>query len=386
MNKRVSVCLAIVFVCFGAIPALAQNAALVGTVRDSQQALIPGAMVTLQNLDTSVEFNSTTNGLGNYEFPTVRPGNYSVRVELSGFRRFVQNVVLAVNQRGRVDATLQVGDISAEVTVQETTTVVQTESSALGDVVQSRDLVNIPLNGRFFLDLALMTAGTVVPSTNNRTFLATPSGIGISGINASGTREDSTNYLFDGINLSDMVQNQITFQPNIENIQEFKVVTNAFSAEYGRNAGIIVTGVSKSGTNGFHGTAFEFVRNEKFDAKNYFDRGDAPIPPFKRNIYGYAVGGRIIRNKTFFYHSYEGRQGRESVSLRTPVATDAQRAAVTNPVVRKLLDLVPAANSPGAFFTGAVPKKRTLNQFSGRIDHSFNESNLLSGTFISNRD
>src|SRR3989441_6425189 len=358
MNTRVSVCLAIVFVCFGAIPALAQNAALVGTVRDSQQALIPGAMVTLQNLDTSVEFNSTTNELGNYEFPTVRPGNYSVRVELSGFRRFVQNVVLAVNQRGRVDATLQVGDISAEVTVQETTTVVQTESSALGDVVHSRDLVNIPLNGRFFLDLAMMTAGTVMPSTNNRTFLAVPSGIGISGINASGTREDSTNYLFDGINLSDMVQNQITFQPNIDMIQEFKVQPNAFSAEYGRNAGIIVNGVSKSGTNGLHGTAFEFVRNDKFDAKNYFDRGDAPIPPFKRNVFGYSVGGPIRKNHTFFFTSYEGRQGREFTSLNTLVLTAAQRAQIANPVMVKLLALLPAANDPtGSRFLGSASRR-----------------------------
>src|SRR3989441_2197423 len=301
MNTRVSVCLAIVFVCFAAIPALAQNAALVGTIRDSQQALILGAMVTLQNLDTGVELTSTTNELGNYEFPTVRPGNYSLRVELSGFRRFVQNITLAVNERGRIDATLQVGAISAEVTVQETTTVVQTESSALGDVVHSRDLVNIPLNGRFFLDLALMTAGTVVPSTNNRTFLATPSGIGISGINASGTREDSTNYLFDGINLSDMVQNQITFQPNIDSIQEFKVQTNAFSAEYGRNAGIIINAISKQGSNSIHGSAWEFLRNEKLDAKNFFDRPDLPIPPFKRNVYGYSIGGSIEPEKNVFF-------------------------------------------------------------------------------------
>src|SRR5213592_139785 len=335
MIRRFSVCLAIVFVCSAAIPALAQNAALVGTVRDAQQALIPGVMVTLQNLDTGVELTTMTNELGNYEFPTVRPGSYSVRVELSGFRRFVQNVVLAVNQRSRVDATLQVGDVSAEVTVQEAAAVVQTESSALGDVVHSRDLVNIPLNGRFFLDLALMTADTVVPSTNTRTFLATPSGIGISGINASGTREDSTNYLFDGINLSDMVQNQITFQPNIESIQEFKVQTNAFSAEYGRNAGIIVNGVSKSGSNSFHGTAFEFVRNSYFDAKNYFDRGDLPIAPFKRNVFGYSLGGPIRRNKTFFFTSYEGRRAREVASLNSLVLSDAQRASITNPVILK---------------------------------------------------
>src|SRR3989454_11870171 len=342
-------------------------------------------MVTLQNLDTGVELTTMTNELGNYEFPTVRPGSYSVRVELSGFRRFVQNIVLAVNQRGRVDATLQVGDISAEVTVQETTAAVQTESSALGDVVQSRDLVNIPLNGRFFLDLALMTAGTVVPSTNTRTFLATPSGIGISGINASGTREDSTNYLFDGINLSDMVQNQITFQPNIESIQEFKVQTNAFSAEYGRNAGIIVNGISKQGTNSFHGSAFEYLRNERLDAKNFFDRPDLPIPAFKRNVFGYSIGGPIRKGKTFFFHSYEGRQGREVTTLNTQVPTAAERATVTNPVIQKLLALVPAANS-GNRFAGTAPRKRGLNQFTGRIDHNFSSRDIFFGNFISNRD
>src|SRR5437867_8655625 len=152
----------------------------------------------------------------------------------------------------------------------------------------------MPRDGRFFLDVALLAAGTVVPSTNNRTFLAVPSGIGISGINASGTREDSTNYLFDGINLSDMTQNQITFQPNVDSIQEFKVQTNAFSAEYGRNAGIIINAISKQGTNSFHGSAWGFVRNDKLDAKNFFDRPDLPIPPFRRNVYGYSVGGPII--------------------------------------------------------------------------------------------
>src|SRR5207248_5948377 len=196
---------------------------------------------------------------------------------------------LAVDDRSRVDPVLRVGEATTLITVEAAAGGVQTESANLGEVITSKQISEIPLNGRFFLDLALLTAGTVVPSTNNRTFLAAPSGIGISGINASGTREDSTNYVVDGQNLSDMVQNQITFQPNIEMIQEFKVQTNAFSAEYGRNAGIIVNGVSKSGTNGLHGSAFEFVRNSYFDAKNYFDRGDLPIAPFKRNVFGYSV-------------------------------------------------------------------------------------------------
>src|SRR5262249_48881760 len=234
---------------------------------------------------------------------------YALTVEKPGFRSFIQSpLVLAVQQRDRADAVLQVGDVSAVVSVEAVSATVQTETSAMGDVVDNKKISDIPLNGRFFLDLALLTAGTVVPSTNNRTFLAAPSGIGISGINASGTREDSTNYLFDGINLSDMAQNQITFQPNVDSIQEFKVQTNAFSAEYGRNAGIVINAISKQGANSIHGSAWEFVRNEKLDAKNYFDSPTSPIPPFKRNIYGYSLGGPIIKNRTFFFTSYEGRQ------------------------------------------------------------------------------
>jgi hypothetical protein len=385
MRKPYLICLAAVLCLVGVIPALAQNAALVGTVRDSQQGIIAGAMVTVTNVDTGASTVTHTDELGNYEFPTLRPGRYSVRTEQPGFKSFVETVTLVVEQRARVDATLQIGEVSAEVTVQETAATVQTESSALGDVVESNKIAQMPLNGRFFLDLAMLTAGTVVPSTNNRIFLAVPSGIGISGINASGTREDSTNYLFDGINLSDMAQNQITFQPNIDSIQEFKVQTNAFSAEYGRNAGIIINAISKQGTNSIHGSAWEFVRNEKFDAKNFFDRPDLPIPPFKRNIYGYSIGGPIVRNKTFFFHSYEGRQGREVTNMNTQVPTAAERATVTNPVILKILTLVPAPNV-GNRVIATAPRKRELNQFTGRIDHTFSSQDTLFGNFISNHD
>jgi hypothetical protein len=386
MSKLVSFVGVCLFLLLGAIPLAAQNASLVGTVRDALDAVIPEATVTLTNTDTGVAQTTRTDTAGKYEFSTVRPGNYSVKIEQSGFKTFVQSpIVLAVEQRARVDGNLQVGEASTQISVEAEVAGVQTESSSLGEVVENKKIVEIPLNGRFFLDLALLTAGTVVPSTNNRTFLAAPSGIGISGINASGTREDSTNYLFDGINLSDMVQNQITFQPNIDSIQEFKVQTNAFNAEYGRNAGIIINAISKSGTNSIHGTVFEFVRNEMFDAKNFFDRADLPIAPFKRNIYGYSVGGPIVRNKTFFFTSYEGRQGREVATLNSQVPTAADRAAVTNPVIQKLLALVPSANF-GNRFQGSAPRKRELNQFTGRVDHSFSSRDVVFGNFISNRD
>ena len=369
------------------MPLAAQNASLVGTVRDPQQSVIPNVVVTLTNNQTGVAQNTKTDSEGNYEFPVVRPGNYSLKAQQPGFQTFVQNAFpVNVDERARVDVAMQVGETSTAVTVEATPPGVQTESSSLGDVVDNKKIVEIPLNGRFFLDLALLTAGTTVPSTNNRTFLAVPSGIGISGINASGTREDSTNYMVDGINLSDMVQNQITFQPNIDMIQEFKVQTNSFNAEYGRNAGIVINAVSKAGTNGLHGTGYEFLRNQRFDAKNFFDP-PGPIIPFNRDIYGYSVGAPIIKNKTFFFTSYEGREGHEVASLKTLVPTDAQRAGVTNPTILKLLALVPAANDPtGGFFVGSAARNRRLNQYTGRIDHNLSSRDFIFGSFIINRD
>jgi hypothetical protein len=368
-------------------PLVAQNASIGGTVKDPQGGVIPAVSITLTSATTGVNSATVTDNDGNFEFPTVRPGTYSIKAEKKGFRTYAQTgIELAVDERRRVEVDMQVGDTSTVVNVESTAAAVATESSALGSVVETKEIQEIPLNGRFFLDLALLQTGTVVPSTNNRTFLAAPSGIGISGINASGTREDSTNYLMDGMNLSDMVQNQITFQPNIDMIQEFKVQTNAFSAEYGRNAGIIINGVSKSGTNGLHGTAYEFVRNDHFDAKNFFDP-PGKIAPFKRNIFGYSVGGPIIKNKTFFFHSYEGRRGREVATINTIVPTDAQRSTVTSPVIQKLLTLIPSANdTTGARFVGSASRQRTLNQETGRIDHNFNERNYIFGSFIINRD
>ncbi len=370
-----------------ALPLAAQNASVSGTVTDAQNAAIPNAAVTLTNLQTGVSQATTTDTAGSYAFPFVKPGNYSLKVEQVGFKAFEQkSFVLAVDRRERIDVTLQVGEPSTTITVDSAPAAIQTASSAMGSIVENKKIVDIPLNGRFFLDLALLQAGTVVPSTNNRTFLATPSGIGAAGINASGTREDSTNYLVDGINLSDMVQNQITFQPNIDMIQEFKVQTNTFSAEYGRNAGIIINAASKSGSNGLHGTAYEFSRNQRFDAKNFFDPA-GPIALFNRNIFGYSIGGPIIKNRTFFFTSYEGRRGHEVATINTNVPTAAQRAAVTNPIVQKLLTLIPvASDSTGTFFVGSAPRDRTLNQFTGRIDHSISANDTIFGTFISNHD
>jgi hypothetical protein len=368
------------------LPIAAQTASVVGAITDPQQAPVPNVAVTLTNSDTGVSSRAASDATGNYEFPFVRPGNYTVKVAHPGFRAFQQTVKVEVDQRARVNVELQLGAATETVNVEADVAGVQTESSSLGTVTDTHKILEIPLNGRFILDVALLSAGTVVPSTNNRTFLAVPSGIGISGINASGTREDSTNYMLDGINLSDMVQNQITFQPNIDMVQEFKVQQNSFSAEYGRNAGIIVNAVSKPGTNGLHGSAYEFLRNQRFDAKNFFDP-PGPIIPFNRDIFGYSVGAPIVKDHTFFFNSYEGRDGHEVSSIKTLVPTAAQRATATNPIVQQLLTLVPAANDPtGTFFIGSAPRVRRQDQWTGRIDQNWGEKNFLYGSFIINHD
>ena len=365
----------------------AQHASVTGTVGDPQQAAIPNASVTLTNVDTGVAVHADTDVQGNYAFEFVRPGNYIIKVEHLGFRAFQQGPIkIDVDDRARVNVGLELGETTSTLNVEAGAAGVQTESSALGTVTGTRKILEIPLNGRFILDVALLSPGSMVPSTNNRTFLAVPSSVGISGINASGTREDSTNYLLDGINLSDMVQNQITLQPNIDMVQEFKIQQNSFSAEYGRNAGIIINAVTRSGANAIHGSVYEFLRNQRFDAKNFFDP-PGPIIPFNRNIFGYSAGAPVIKDRTFLFTSYEGRVGLEVASIKTLVPSDVQRATVTNPIIRQLLELVPAANDPtGTFFIGSAPRNRRQDQWSGRVDHNWSPKNSISGSFVINRD
>ncbi len=378
-------CIALLFL--QTLPVCAQNASLVGTVRDSQYSTVPSARIRLIHQLTGVTLTTTTGDSGTYAFPLVHPGPYALRIERFGFKTYEQRkIALTVDQRARIDLMLAIGDISTFLSVEENAGRIQVETASLGEVIETKNVLELPLNGRYFLDLVRLTPGTTVQSTNNRIANSNITSIGPVGISASGAREDSTNYLFDGVNLSDMAQNQISFQPNVDMIQEFKVQIDAFSAEYGRNAGMIINAVSRSGLNQLHATAFEFIRNDAFDARNYFDRPGTPIRPFKRNIFGYSIGGPIVRNRTFFFTSYEGRRGRESSSIRALVPSSAQRDAATNPVIRALLAQVPEANAAGSFFVQAIPKRRDLDQLSLRLDHAIGSKHLLFATLISSRD
>jgi hypothetical protein len=202
-------------------------------------------------------------------------------------------------------------------------------------------------------------------------------------VNTAGLREDMVNYMINGINLSDQLQNQITFQPSINTVQEFKVDNSTFSAEYGRNAGAIINIATRSGTNNFHGEAFEFVRNDKLDATNFFTLAPATKPPFKRNNFGADVGGPVLKDKAFFFASYEGLRQHQGISLTTDVPSDAQRAAVTDPVVQKLLPLIQHANGVDAkgnpAFNGAVSAPVTIDQGTGDLQFNLARNDRLHG-------
>ena len=203
----------------------------------------------------------------------------------------------------------------------------------VGEVINQRTVQEIPLNGRHFVDLGLLLAGTVTPPQNG--FLTAPlRGQGSFAINTAGNREDTVNFMINGVNLNDMANGQITFQPSINTVQEFKADNSTYSAENGRNSGAVVHIATRSGTNDWHGEAFDFLRNEMFDARNFFNKATdietgkhLAQSTFKRNNFGVSLGGPIWRNRTFFFFSYEGLRQRQGLTLTTNVPSAAQRQA-----------------------------------------------------------
>ncbi len=368
--------------------ASAQTASLSGTVKDPSGAVLPGVTVSLKDTAKGGTRAAATDSAGNYLFPLLPPGEYEIKAALSGFQSFLQpGIVLLVDERQRLDFTLQVNAVSTAVEVTGSATSVQTETGlSVGSVIENRRVLELPLNGRNFNDLSLATAGTFLPNTGARlgqTF----------GLISGGLRDNAGNFLMDGINNNDVTQNQITFQPNVEVIQEFKIQNNTYSAEYGRNAGAVVNIVTRSGSNTFHGSVFEFLRNEVFDARNFFNTRPQAQAPFKRNVFGWVMGGPLTvprvyngRDRTFYFLNYEGRRQRENQTRSTRVLTESERAGITDPIARRLAALLPLPNiagagATGANFTAASALVRDQDQFSVKLDHRFNDRSSIFGRY-----
>jgi hypothetical protein len=304
---------------------------ILGTVVDTSGAVAPGAKVVLRNADTGLLREAATDASGNYEFLAVPVGeNYVVEVSVEGFKKTAQSgIKLLVNQRFRANFRLEVGEFKQEVNISANVAQVETVSTQLGDVIEDKKMQDLPLNGRSYLDLLGLQSGVVPIST-------TVSGQPVSGnlsaglLSVNGQRENTNAFMLNGGYVQEVFFNGAAVVPTLDSIQEFRILTNSFDAEYGDFSGSVVNVVTKSGSNAFHGTAFEFLRNEKLDARNFFDLNQtdpvtgqeipgSAIGVFRRNQFGGAVGGPILKNRLFFFFDYQGM--RESRGATTGIVS-----------------------------------------------------------------
>ena len=374
--------------------ALAQSTAtLQGTVLDPQGGVVPRADVIVRNIATGLERTTQTDTAGYFQVPSLPVGTYRIEIRREGFQTLVvPEMRLEVDTIVSQNFQLKVGELSQTMEVSAAGQVVEASTITVGQVINGNTVQELPLNGRHFVDLALLAPGSMVPPQNG--FLTAPlRGQGSFGVVTAGNREDTVNFMINGINLNDMVQNQITFQPSINTVQEFKLSNSTFSAEYGHTSGTVVNIATRSGSNALHGEVFEFLRNEALDAKNFFDNPTQPIPSFKRNQFGAAAGGPLWipglydgRDKTFWFFSYEGLRQRQAVTFSRQVPTDAQRASITDPVSLKLLPLIPTANVPGSNFSGSGSAPVNIDQWTLDVSHQITANDRLHGYYVFQRD
>lgn len=376
-----------------------ETATVLGTVRDSGGAVAAKATVQLKNLATGITLSTVTDDNGDYQFVNVKIGAYNVSAALQGFATVVaENIAVAVNARQRVDLVLQVGAISETVTVSTTAEILETESSVRGQVIQGKQVVSLPLNGRSYADLALLVPG-VRESNLNQNSIASKRD---ASFNVNGLRSTYNNFLLDGVDNNSYGTSNQGFSSQVvqlspDAVTEFKVETNNYSAEFGRSGGATVNVSLRSGSNDFHATLWEFHRNTVLNASGFFtNRSASPKPTLIRNQFGFTFGGPVIKDRTFFFLDYEGfrevsqevrfatvptlaqRQGNLGIAVRNPLTGisygAADRVPVTAFAARVLADL-PAPNLPGAVnnFTNSARNRFYNDKGDLKIDHRFSE-------------
>ncbi len=366
------------------------TATLQGTVTDTSNAAVPGAKVVIHDQDTGVERTTQTNQDGAYLVPGLLPGTYQITFSANGFESYViKDLKLDVATTVMENAELKVGEVTQEVTVSGGEPLVNTTSPGVSQVITPKTVQEIPLNGRHFLDLAPLTPGTMTAPQNG--FLVAPlQGLGALSIDTAGQRETTLNFLINGINLNDEVQNQVTFQPSIDTMSEFKIDNSTFPAQYGRNSGAIINVATRSGTNDFHGEAFDFLRNNYFDARNFFNPVGTTQSPLNRNDFGGDFGGPIKRNKAFVFLSYEGLRQRHGLPLEESVP--AAGTTSTDPTVNNILAIL-AKTAPAnatldgepAFF-GSTDAPVNEDIGTGDVDFNLTSSDLLHGYYAIEKD
>jgi hypothetical protein len=297
-------CLGTLFL--GSTPVMADvTGSILGSVRDETSAVIPGIKVTATNLETNLRQEAITDDSGQYRILALPAGKYRVETTARGFQNFIANDIdLTVNEQRRVDITLKVGNVEQRTEVNAAAVQVETTNTQLGNVIEEKKLLTLPLNGRSYIDLLGLQAGVVpVSVTQGATDRPVSGNLQAGNISVNGQRETSNAFLVNGGDVSEGKNFGASIIPNLDSVAEFRLITNSFDAEYGRFSGAIMNAITKSGTNSFHGSVFEFLRNDDMDARAFFDPTRATL---KRNQFGYAVGGPAVKNKLFWFTDYQG--------------------------------------------------------------------------------
>ena len=390
------------------------NVAITGTVTDPSGAVVVGAQVKVTQKNTSVVSTATTNSSGQFNFPALPPAEYTVSVTSQGFKQYVQDVVMLADNVRNMDVHLEVGQASQQVTVEASSVQVNTVTPVLGQVIEHTRLVDIPLNGRNAADLTLMVPGAISANSSNAGALQgdTEQIPGADAIAVNGARPDQISYNLDGANNEDLMSNVNDPFPFPDALQEFSVQTNSFSAQYGNNAGAVVNVVTRSGTNQWHGDAFEFVRNRVLNARNYF----APTTdPLKRNQFGATIGGPIRRDHTFMFFGWQKtiiRSANNASNAIVPTQDNVKgNFSITNPTttidnpfthtaysnnanigpldpvavaMTKLLPILPAGSTNGSV-TYSTPVQENFDEYIARVDQVFHGQDRLFGRFYLDR-
>src|SRR5262252_4614443 len=375
-------------------PARAQSTAtLQGTVTDTQGAVMPGVTITIKNTATGIERTSVSDNAGQYVAAALAPGHYTILAHLDGFKDQTSETDLGPAQTAELNLRLGLAAIAENVTVTGTSPLIETATVSVGGAMVEKTVQEIPLNGRHFVDLGpLMPGGSTSPQ--NAGLSAPLRGQGSFSFMSAGNRETSVNFMINGINLNDLSNSQVTFQPSINTVSEFKLDNSTFSAEYGRNSGSIVNVATRSGSNRFHGEVFDFYRDQAFDSRNYFnppsiraDGSETPQSTFNRKQFGVNVGGPVAKNKSFFFASYEGLRHVQGVDLNSGTLTTAQRAAVTDPVAQNLLAYIPVANdTTGTRVISAEEAPVDVDQYTIDSHHNLTTSDAVHFYYAFQRD
>jgi hypothetical protein len=388
---------------------------IIGRVTDQQHAPIANAKVEIRSLETNVKREVTTSDSGEYNSLPLQPGHYSVVVHQEGFQERSAEVTVGVSQRVQADFGMELGSVTEKVDVSATAVTIDTASSEIGQVRAAKEIVDLPLNTRNFTQLVQLAPGVTTGVGGASGSLGYTSGRGTNGAVINGAPVEDITYLIDGINSVDTDAGVLIFFPPVDSIYEFKVQTSSAPAAYGGGQGIINV-TYKSGANEFHGTMYEFLRNSAFDAKNFFDSANSPIPPFKLNQFGFNIGGPIViphlfngKDKLFFFADYEGKRVRQAQTYLSSVPIDAFRqgdfssllpgtvindpraptktalqgnimpASAIDPTSARMVALYPEPNLPGTInnFLYNPVQTNTVNQFDIRADYRTSVSSIF---------